>query len=256
MLRLLPALASAVLLAAPFPLSAQSPQSADDVIARYIARVGGMEKIAAAKSLRRTGKYIAGGGFEATYVQENRRPSAVREEFTLQGMTAINAYDGKTGWKIDPFGGKKDPEALTEEEMHGILLDADFDEPLIDYKAKGNKAELVGMDQVEGTPVYKLKISMPNGDVRHYYMDVDSYVPIRLEEKRMIRGAEQEYETTLGDYKPVNGWVMPFSYETGRKGSSNKATITYEKIEANVPLDDRRFARPVIVVKPGTPENE
>jgi hypothetical protein len=35
--------------------------------------------------------------------------------------------------------------------MHGILLDADFDEPLIDYRSKGNKAELVGMDQVEGT---------------------------------------------------------------------------------------------------------
>jgi hypothetical protein len=245
------ALATTLVFAAP-----ARAQTADDVIARYITRVGGMEKIAAARSLRRTGKYVGSGGFEAIVVQENRRPNAVREEFTLQGMTLVNAYDGKTGWKIDPFGGKKDPEALTEEEMHGILLDADFDEPLIDYKQKGNRAELVGTDQVEGTPVYKLRITLPNGDVRHYYMDADSYVPIRMEEKRLIRGAEQEYETTLGDYKPVNGWLMPFSYETGRKGDQNKASITYEKIEANVPLDDRRFAKPVVVIKPGSQENE
>ena len=232
------------------PLSAQS---ADDIIARYIKTVGGMEKIDAARSLRRTGKFIGGGGFEAIVVQENKRPNLVREEFTLQGMTAINAYDGKAGWKIDPFGGKKDPESLSEDEMHGILLDADFDEPLINYKQKGNKVELVGMDQVEGTDVYKLRVSLPNGDVRHYYMDTDSYVPIRMEEKRIIRGSEQEFETTLGDYKEVNGWFMPFSIESGRKGQ-DKSTVTYEKIEANVALDDRRFTKPVIAPKPASPE--
>ena len=235
-------------------LSAQLPaQSADDIIAKYIARVGGMEKITAAKSLRRTGKFIGGGGFEAVVVQENKRPNMVREEFTLQGMTAINAYDGKAGWKIDPFGGKKDPESLSEDEMHGILLDADFDEPLINYREKGNKVELVGMDQVEGTDVFKLKVSLPNGDVRHYFMDTDSYVPIRMEEKRIIRGSEQEFETTLGDYKEVNGWFMPFSIESGPKGQG-KSTVTYEKIEANVVLDDRRFSKPVVSSKPASAE--
>lgn len=239
-------LAAFVLLAAPL-----SAQTADDVIAKYIARVGGIEKIQAVRSLRRSGRFIGGGGFEATVVQESQRPNNVREEFSLQGMTAINAYDGKTGWKIDPFGGKKDPEALSEDEMHSILLDSDFDEPLVGYKEKGNRAELVGLDQIEGTDVYKLRLTLPNGDVRHYYMDTDSYVPIRMEEKRIIRGAEQEFETTLGDYKAVNGWFMPFSIETGPKGQ-DKATVKYEKIEANVSLDDKRFAKPVVAPKGGT----
>jgi hypothetical protein len=237
-------LAGLLLLAAPL-----SAQTADDIIARYITRVGGIERIQAIRSLRRTGKFIGGGGFEATVVQENRRPNLVREEFSLQGMTAINAYDGKTAWKIDPFGGKKDPEALSEDEMHSILLDSDFDEPLVNYKEKGNKAELVGTDQIEGTDVYKLRITLPNGDVRHYYMDTDSYVPIRMDEKRIIRGAEQEFETTLGDYKAVNGWFMPFSIESGPKGQ-DKSTVRYENITANVSLDDRRFA------KPSTPEKK
>ena len=77
------------------PLSAQT---ADDIIARYIKTVGGMDRIAAARTVRRTGKFIGGGGFEAVVVQENKRPNLVREEFSLQGMTAINAYDGTTGW--------------------------------------------------------------------------------------------------------------------------------------------------------------
>jgi hypothetical protein len=230
-------------------------QTADDIIAKYVARVGGMPAIQAARSLRRTGKFIGGGGFEAVVVQENRRPNQVREEFSLQGMTAINAYDGKTGWKIDPFGGKKDAEALSEDEMHGILLDADFDEPLVSYKEKGNKAELVGMDQIEGTSVYKIRLTLANGDIRQYYMDADSYVPIRMEEKRFIRGAEQEFETTLGDYKAVNGWFMPFSIESGPKGQ-DKSTVHYDKIEANLTLDDKRFEKPVIVAKPAQPEGK
>src|SRR5205085_11345615 len=99
----------------------------------------------------------------------------------------------------------------------------------------------------------KRKLTLPNGDIRHYYMDTDSYVPIRMEEKRIIRGAEQEFETTLGDYKSVNGWFMPFSIESGRKGQ-DKGTVHFDKIEANVPLDDRRFTKPVVTTKPGSPE--
>jgi len=109
-----------------------SAQTADEIVARYIKAVGGMDKIESVKSLRRSGKFIGGGGFEAALMQENKRNDAVREEFSLQGMTAINAYDGKTGWKVEPWNGKKDPEALGEEEMKSILEDADFDGPLVD----------------------------------------------------------------------------------------------------------------------------
>ena len=95
------------------PLRAQTTPTADDLIARYLRTVGGPEKVQSIKSLRRTGKYTGGGGFEAIYIQENKRPDLVREDFIFQGMTAVNAWDGKVGWKIDPFGGKKDAEPLS-----------------------------------------------------------------------------------------------------------------------------------------------
>jgi hypothetical protein len=221
-------------------------QSVDEIIAHYLKSVGGMEKIQAVHTLRRTGKFNGGGGFEAVVVQENKRGNMVREEFSLQGMTAINAYDSKTGWKIEPWGGKKDPEALGEEETKSILEDADFDGPLVNYKQKGNKVEFVGMDQFEGTDTLKLKVTKPNGDVYFYYLDTDYYVPIKIDTKRTVRGAEREYETALGDYKEVNGWYLPFSFETNTKGSPDKSKITYDKIEANVTIEDTRFRMPPV----------
>src|SRR5437879_12667843 len=95
------------------PLSAQT---ADDIIAKYVKTVGGMDRIQAVTTLRRTGKFTGGGGFEAVVVQENKRPTKVSEEFSLQWMTGVNAYDGKSGWKIEPWQGNKDPEAVTEGE--------------------------------------------------------------------------------------------------------------------------------------------
>lgn len=224
--------------------TAATPKNAEEIINKYIKTVGGADKIQAVKTIRRSGKFTGGGGFEAAVVEENKRTNMVRQEFSLQGMTQINAYDGKQGWKIEPWQGKKDVEPLGEEEMKQIVEDADFDGPLVNYQQKGNKIEFVGMEPVEGTDAFKLKVTLANGDVRYYYMDTDYFVPIKIDTKRMVRGAEREYETTLGDYKEVAGWYLPHSFETGVKGSPNKQKITFEKIEANIPIEDNRFSVP------------
>ena len=226
-----------------------SAQTAEEIVAKYVKTIGGPEKIQAVKTLRRSGKFNLGGGFEAAVVEENKRANMVRQEFSLQGLTAINAYDGKTGWKIEPWQGKKDPEPLGEEETKQILEDSDFDGPLVNYQQKGNKVEFAGMEPVEGTDAFKLKLTLVNGDVRYYYMDTDYYVPIKIETKRMIRGAEREYETSLSDYKEVAGWYLPHSMEVNAKGSQNRQKVTYDKIEANVPIDDSRFHIPPQVAK-------
>ena len=225
-------------------------QTADEIIAKFVKTVGGADKIRAVTTLKRAGKFTGSGGFEAVIMQENKRPNMVRQEFQIQGLTGISAYDGKNGWKIQPWGGKKDPEEMGEDELKSIVEDADFDGPLVDYNAKGNTVEYIGTEPVEGTDAIKLKVSVPNGDVYYYYMDTDYYVPIKIETKRMIRGAEQESETILGDYKEVNGWYLPFSIEMGAKGSQFKQKVNYDTIEANVPLDDSIFRKPDVKPQP------
>src|SRR5436190_1990332 len=99
--------------------------------------------------------------------------------------------------------------------------------------------KFTGNDGFEAVVVQENK--RPNGDVSFYFLDTEYYVPIRINTQRMIRGAPQELETSLGDYKQVAGVYLPFFLETGLRGSQDRSKITYEKIEANVPLDDQRF---------------
>src|SRR5690348_1066573 len=89
-------------------LSSSLPaQTADEIVSKYLARVGGADRVTAIQSLRRSGKFYGGGGFEAVVRYENKRPNKVREEFSFGSMTGVNAYDGKAGWKIEPWQGKK-----------------------------------------------------------------------------------------------------------------------------------------------------
>jgi|ERR1041384_1709539 outer membrane lipoprotein-sorting protein len=216
----------------------------DQIIAKNIEAHGGMEKMKALKSVRFTGRMTVGPGIEVPAVMEQKRPGSFRLEITAQGLTAIQAYDGQTGWQINPFEGKKDPELMGEDDLKDAQEQADIDGPLVDYKAKGNKVELVGREKVEGSDAYKLKVTLKNGDVRYFYLDADTFLEIKEESKRTIRGTEVEGETTYGDYKEEGGVMMPHSLETGPKGSTQKQHITIEKVEINPPLDDSRFKMP------------
>src|SRR5258707_10042571 len=100
------------------------------------------------------------------------------------------------------------------------------------------------MEPMEGTDAYKLQVTLANGETRIFYMDTDYYVPIKIEGKRIVRGTEREFEMSLGDYKEVNGWYLPFYYEVGGKGSAFKQKITYSKIDANVAIANTQFAQP------------
>jgi outer membrane lipoprotein-sorting protein len=218
-------------------------QSVDDIIAKNIQARGGLEKLHAIKSVRMTAKYSQ-GSFRAVNVQENKRDDKVREELIVQGMTQVQAYDGHTAWQINPFGGRRDPELMSQDDTKSLMIDADIDGPLVDYKQKGHKAELVGHDSVEGTDCFKIKLTLKDGDIRYYYLDADSYLEIKIETQSTVRGAVQSNDTLLGDYEQVEGVHFPFSVETAESGTDQWARYTVEKVELNVPLDDSRFSVP------------
>lgn len=216
----------------------------DQIVAKNIQARGGMDKLKAVKSVRMTGKMTVGPGMEAPITLVEKRPKNLRLELTLQGMTAVQAYDGKTGWAIMPFQGKKDPEPMGEDDLKDAEEQADLDGPLVDYKEKGNKIESMGKEAVEGGDAYKLKVTLKNGDIRYFYLDPDSFLEIKTESKRTVRGAEREMETTIGDYKEVEGLMVPFSMEAGIKGTQQKQKITIDKVELNPAIDDSVFKMP------------
>jgi hypothetical protein len=219
-------------------------QSLDDVLAGYLKARGGMDKIKAAQTIRISGKMTVGPGLEAPFTLETKRPKSMRLEFTFSGMTGVQAYDGTTAWMVMPFTGKKDPEAMPAEDTKEFEEQSDFDGELVDWKAKGHAVELLGKEAVEGADAWKLKLTKKSGDVRYVYLEAESFLEIKSEGKRKMRGSEVETETTYGDYKEVAGLMMPHAMESGPKGVPQRQKMTAEKIEVNVPIDDARFKMP------------
>jgi hypothetical protein len=219
-------------------------QTAEELVNKNIQAKGGIEKMKAIKSMRMTAKFDGGGGFTAAQAQENQRPNLVRETFSLQGMTQVVAYDGTTGWEIQPFGGHKDPELMGEDELKDLLLDADFDGPLVDYKEKGNTVEFLGHDEVDGDDSLRLKVTLKDGDIIYYYLDPDTFLEIRKEVQEFVRGSVRETVIDLGSYKPVAGVMFPFSIAQGTKANPGAQTTTVQKIEVNVPINPADFAVP------------
>jgi hypothetical protein len=220
-------------------------QTAEELVAKNLAAKGGEEKIKAIKSLRMSGRYQEADGFTAQVTQEAKAPNELRQSFTLQGMTQTQAYDGTTGWQVNPFNGRRDAEMLGEDDLRDMQEDADFYGPFVDAKEKGNTIEYLGHATVDGDDAYKLKVTLKNGDIYYFYLDPDTFLEFRTERQQFIRGSVREQVTEFGSYKQVNGVYFPFVLTSGRrKDLANASTITIAKLEANVPIEDQAFKMP------------
>jgi hypothetical protein len=235
--------------ATPAPAAAALP-SVDELIAQHVKARGGMDKLKSVQTMRMSGRMTMGPGIEAPVSVEVKRPPAMRMEMQFQGLTAIQAYDGKSGWMIMPFGGRTDPQPMSPDDLKDAEDMADMDGVLVDYKSKGHSVEVVSKEKVEGTDAYKLKVKLKNGDERYVFLEAESFMEIRNEGKRKIRGSEVEVEASFGDFKEVGGIIYPHSIEQAMKGNPQKQSITIEKIELNPTLDDTRFKMPAAAPSP------
>ena len=239
----------ALIAAAGFAQDKNAP-TLDELVSKNIEAKGGADALRALQSLTLTGKMLVQQGqIQLTYVQTKKRPGEVRAEATLQGMTQVEAYDGKEGWKISPFQGRKDPERMSADDVKSLMEDAEIDGPLVDWKAKQSTVDYLGTEDVDGTLAHKLKVMRKNGDVNFVYLDPDHFLEIRILTQRIKHGAQVEVETDLGDYEKINGVFIPFSIETGRKGDPDKQKIVIDKAEGNVPVDDTIFRFPTTASK-------
>jgi hypothetical protein len=219
-------------------------QTADELVSKNIEAKGGLDRIESAKTRLTMGKVKGGRGRIAVFRQMNMRPNLVRQNLTIQGMTAVQAYDGSVGWQTQPFRGRKDPELMGEDNLRDLLMAADFDGPLVDYAEKGNTVEFLGHAEVEGDDALRLKVTLKNGDIVYYYLDPDTYLEIRKEIQEFIRGSVRERVVDLGSYKPVDGVMYPFSISEGPKSNPGAQVTTIQKIEVNVAFQDSDFALP------------
>jgi hypothetical protein len=220
--------------------------TADELAAKNAAAKGGLDKLAALQSLRLSGKLrVNRGTVELRYIALIRRPDSIRYEVQLQGLTRVQAFDGRQAWQINPFQGRKDPERLSADDAKGLGENAaDFTGVLVDYKAKGYTLDYLGTEDIDGTQAYKLRVTRPNGDLTYVYLDPDYFLEIRAVNRRIEHGVPNETVVDYGDYEKVAGVYLPFAVESGPKGSSERVSVQVEKAEANVAAGEEQFQFP------------
>ena len=224
-------------------------QTLDEVLAMNYKAHGGLDRLKSLKSWKMTGKIvIPAQGLEMPMALWQKSPSQMRVESIFQGQKIIQAFDGATAWWIMPFLSEKAQEMPAEQ---GKLFrdQADFENPLVVFREQGHKLELLGKEDMAGTPVFKLKLTKADGREIHYFLDATS--GIDLKSALVVKAGESEslVEVLYGDYKPVDGHMMPFAIENKMNGQT-QMQMTIEAIEINPELADAFFAMPVEEAEP------
>jgi outer membrane lipoprotein-sorting protein len=235
-----PLAALALLLAAPPAWT----QSVDEVLARHVEARGGRQRLKQLTSVRMSGTIAFGEGPAAPFVLLMRRPNQMRTEFSFQGQTGIQAFDGERAWAVLPMTGKSEPEYLPAEASREAADQADIEGPLVDAAAKGHRVVLAGRERVEGRECLKLELTLKSGAVRHVYLDAESFLEVKGEGRRRAGSDEVVLETYYRDYREVAGLTLPHRIEAGPAKRPERQKIVIERVEVNVPLRAEDFAPP------------
>ena len=215
-------------------------QTADEVINKFTDAMGGKEKIAAVNSVSMEGAMERNGN-EITSKTIKVQGKLYRNEtnFGMGSMTTL--VTPEKGWRTNfRNGGAFEP--LNEDGVKGMQTQLDCVSPLVDYIAKGHKAELAGKDTLENVEYYKIKLTTKSGKDILYWIDTKTYLLHQSSQKGGGfggRGADAELIVVYKDYKAVEGVMFPFTTEI--KGPMGGSPMIFEKIEVNKSVDEKMY---------------
>jgi hypothetical protein len=236
-------------LSAPFfaGVSAANAQTLDEIVSKLNEKQGGVAKHKAINSqTMKMTMIFNGGAFKLPSTIVQKRNAGFRTESTFQGMSMVQAVDAKTkkGWSVNPMQ-SKDAVEMNEETMKAMEDLTDIDGPFIDTKDKGYTLELLGKEDLEGAPAFKVKVTKKNGNESVYFVDAETYLVVKTtsKSKNPKDGSEVTSETFMSNFKEVGGGMHAFTMET-RMGGKVVQQMEVEKMEFNTPVDDKIFMMP------------
>jgi len=196
----------------------------------------------------------AGKQVQLPFTSEMKRGRKSRVEVEFAGKTAIQVYDGTSGWLVRPYLNRNDVEPFTAEQLQSESQSADIDGYLVDSAAKGNKVELAGVEPVEGKDAYKLKVTQKSGDVKYIWVDTQSFLDVRVSgPQRRMDGKMRNVYVYQRDFRSVNGVMIPYTLETAVEGYRDTHKTVLESVVINPKLDDSLFTKPVVAASAAPP---
>jgi hypothetical protein len=210
-------------------------QTADEIIAKHLVAIGGMDAWRKVNSVYTEGNLkVQGADVSVSGTVLNGK--GMRQNISVMGMTGFQIMTPQGGWNFMPFQGQSKPEPITAEDLKENADQMDTQGALVDYKQKGHSVEFIGKEDIEGTEAFKLRVTHKGGKVQTIFIDPASYYIIRSVSKQKANGQEMEIATNLSNYKKLpEGIVVPMSV------SLPFGEMTITKVEINKPVDEKIF---------------
>jgi outer membrane lipoprotein-sorting protein len=225
-------------------------QTADEVIEKYLAAIGGRAALAKATSRVSTGKVSistpAGeltGTLEVSNKVPNKSRTLIKLDLSALGageMTSDQRFDGTTGYQIDTFQGNRD---ITGDQLEA-LKNGVFPTPLLDYKANGLTVALAEKEKVGDKDAHVLVVTPKTGRPWRMFFDAESFMLVKqvLTINVPQVGGDLEQTIEFSDFRDVDGYKLAFTVKSANQVQKLTATLT--DVKHNTPIDDSSFARP------------
>lgn len=230
--------------------------TADEVLERNFAALGGRERIRAVRTL-----YL-----EATQQAEDRteplklywkRPDRLRIEAPNEGLDTLQVFDGEKAWFTYPALPGFEVQILDGADREALRAQADLVEgPTFDYAAKGHRVELLGKEKLADGEAWRLLLTTAQGDVRTLWFDAVTFLQVREERREYRTDGEVTVESTLSDFRTVGGLQFAHRVESRPRAAgpgpdpapggsvSGRSVFIIQKLELDGDLPDALFALP------------
>lgn len=226
--------------------NAARAQTADEIVDKTIAAVGGREALGKLTSRHTTGKITIStpaGDLPGTIEIFNQAPNLSRTLLNIDlsalgagTMTLDQRFDGSVGSALDSMQGPRD---ISGDQLAN-MKNADFPTPLLRYKEKGMKIALAGKEKVGDKDAYALSLTPQSGPPSRVFVDAASYLPLRLIVTLEVPEAGKVEQTSdLSDYREVDGIKVPFAIRNS--SPIQTVTVKVDKVEHNVTIDPALF---------------
>ena len=219
-------------------------QTLDEILESHFEVIGQEKLNKIDTRIMKAKMVMAAMGIELPMTMISKRPNKFYMEYEMQGQKIVTAFDGEDGWMINPMVGP-DPQDLAGDQLTESMEQADIDGDLYNWEEKGHTVEFVGVEDMEGTEVFKIKLVKKDkeGEMQYFFLDKESFILLKQTVISNTMGTEMASDITFGNYKMIDGIAVPYSMDVMTMGQSTQLII--ESIEFGKEVDDSIFKRPV-----------
>ena len=230
----------------------EAPEATEDDVAmgralleRSVEALGGGEAFASARAVKQTGTLtlIRPMG-EMTIDVETlvSFPDKAKSIMRTPMGDITQLLNGDQVWMINPMGTAQ----AAPPEMRKAMIEEMWGNLIFLYSRvneEGLTIQHLGREEIDGKAVEALLITPPGIRPFRLYLDAETMMPVRRAAQTVTQQGPTEIETTLSDYRDVDGIKLPFKQTIVQNGQPGGESVT-QIIEINPEIPPDAFAAP------------